>query len=411
MLTSRPFGFLFSSLTRTALVAVAAACVSMHAPAADDRDEPKPSRVDAGEPVWLSHPGPWGDLEIRSIYLEAPDYLVAGLKQPNSTTAWHFPGASEAFLTALFERAALPKEVQTQLLNPQRILIHEGVWTLFADPALLTAMTVEQRSVIYKELATSTLNPMHASPAYVVSNNADDWLREARLSDEEKHTVKQLLWKDGDLLAFSDVSILLNQCKTDAEVARIFKFMTRVASLVVNLKLPSGVNWKPLAQYWTDEGRVVDSLPLLVSAAERNSMKSIDVTHLLPAMARRRLYTFPTIESAAEGRLPDCQWTSLNFFNSTPHQYYLDARLTGARIREAYEPVEGPYRFGDVLEFLNAQGDAVHACVYVADNIVFTKNGDGMIKPWVLMWLADVKKLYLREPDFKIAGFRLKASA
>ena len=379
--------------------------------AADDRDEPKPSRADAGEPVWLSRPGPWGDLEIRSIYLEAPDYLVAGLKQPNSTTAWHFPGASDASLTVLFERAALPKEVQTQLLNPQRILIHEGVWTLFADPALLMAMTIEQRSVIYKELATSTLNPMHASPAYVVSNNADDWLREARLSDEEKHTVKQLLWKDGDLLAFSDVSILLNECKTDAEVTRIFKFMTRVASLVVNLKLPSGVDCKPLAQYWTDEGRVVDSLPLLVSAAERNSMKSIDVTHLLPAMARRRLYTFPSIESAAEGRLPDCQWTSLNFFNSTPHQYYLDARLTGARIREAYEPVEGPYRFGDVLEFLNAQGDAVHACVYVADNIVFTKNGDGMIKPWVLMWLADVKKLYLREPDFKIAGFRLKASA
>lgn len=411
MLRSKPSGALhiliFCALLCLSIVSITIAADDDK----DDKDEPAPARIEEGEPVWISQPGPWGELEVHSIYLEAPDYLVAGLKQPNSTTAWNFPNASEASLTALFNRAELSQEMQAQLLNPQRILIHEGVWTLFADPSLLMALTLEQRSIIYRELSGSPLNPMHASPAYVVANNANDWLSDAHLSDEQKQTVRKLLWKDHDMLAFSDVSILLAETTSDAEVAKIFKFMTRVRSLVVNLKISSKVDWKPLAQYWTDEGREIDCLPLLVSASERESIRSIDLTHLLPPIARRQLYTFPSLESGAEGRLPDCQWTALNFFNSTPHDYYLDARLTAARLHEAYETVEGPWHYGDVLEFINPQGDAVHACVYVADNIVFTKNGEGMIKPWILMWLADVKKLYLREPGFKVAGYRLKPAA
>jgi len=410
MLKNRPFGP-YSSIIQCAAALFALATISCaNTLSVKDTPDANPVRIEEGEPVWQSHPGSWGDLDIRSIYLEAPDKLVAGLKQPNSTTAWHFPGATEATIGALLERAGLSQETQAKLLSPQRILMHEGVVTLFADPEIMLAMTVEQRSVIYKELAASTLNPMHASPAYVLADNADDWLKGAHLSDQQKQVVKQLLWKDRDVLAFSDLSILLSLTKTDSEIATIFKFMTRVRSLVVTLKLSADEDWKPLARYWTSEGRYKDCEPLLISAAERDSMRQIDITHLLPTVARTRLYTFPSIDSAAEGRLPDCQWTSLNFFTSTPHDYYLDARLTAARLHEAYDVVDGSYRYGDVLEFLNPQGDAVHACVYVADNIVFTKNGDGMIKPWILMWLGDLKKLYLRD-GYRISNYRLKPAA
>lgn len=376
--------------------------------ATSEMDDPPPAHTEKGEPIWSSHSGPWGDLEIRSIYLEAPDSLVAGLKKPNSTTAWHFPGGTEASVAALFERAGLLKAIQTQLLAPERMLMHEGVLTLFADPLLVMEMTLEQRTIIYSELATSPLNRMHAYPAYVLSDDPDDWLKGAHLSEEQKQTVKRLLWKDHEVLAFSDVSILLGQTKSDLEVAKVFKFMTRVRSLVVNLLLPTGVNLQPLADYWTGGGRATEGEPMLFSAAERDSMRSIDITHLLPPTARRRLYTFPTVAAAAEGRLPDCQWTSLNFFGATAHDYFLDARLSGTRLRESYDVVEGPCRYGDVLEFLDGDGNAVHACVYIADNIVYTKNGDGMIKPWVLMWLSDVKKLYLRGGGSHISTYRLK---
>ncbi len=370
--------------------------------------EPEPSQVEGGEPVWISHPGPWGELEVRSLYLEAPDSLVAGLKQPSSTTAWNFPGGSEASIREVFSRAGLAAETITYLLDPQRILLHEGVWTVFADSMIVEALTTDQRSAIYTELARTPLNHMHQNPAYVVGNNADDWLREAHLSDTQKETVKKLLWHDGDLLAFSDVSVLLAEAHTDAEVRQVFKFMTRVRTLVVDVKLSHGQEAEAQARYWTADGRLKDNQPLLSSLEERSSMKAIDLTHLLPAMARRRIYTFPSVESAAQGRLPDCQWTSVNFFNSIPQDYFLDARITGAHLKEAYDTVQAPYQYGDILEFIDAHGNAMHACVYIADDIVFTKNGDGMIKPWLLMWLSNVENLYMRDPGMHITGYRLK---
>jgi len=46
--------------------------------------------------------------------------------------------------------------------------------------------------------------------------------------------------------------------------------------------------------------------------------------------------------------------------------------------------------------------------VYVADDIVFTKNGDSVLAPWVLMQLQDVESIYRRSPSTRIQGYRLK---
>jgi len=73
----------------------------------------------------------------------------------------------------------------------------------------------------------------------------------------------------------------------------------------------------------------------------------------------------------------------------------------------SYQTVEAPYRFGDVLCFLD-EGEGLHTCVYVADDIVFTKNGDSVLAPWVLMQLQDVESIYRRSPSTRIQGYRLK---
>ncbi len=398
-----------SSLLRTALLAVALLPLTGRSEAMTR--EPPPVSSDPAGLIWHSRPGPWGELEIRSLYLEAPDARVDGLKHPSTTTGWNFPGGSEAMLLALWERAGLSKETQARLMDPNRILLHEHVWTLFPDAAVVAGMTLEQRSVIYAELAKSTLNPMHESPAYVTGNRVEDWLRQAQLADVQKDIVRQLLWKDGDLLAFSDVSLLLGQATSDAEILHIFKFMTRVRALVVQLKLSASSDLRNLASYWTGAGLNTDGLPLLTSEVEGGRQSAIDITHLLPPLPRKLLYTYPTLASAASGRLPDCQWTAFNFFNTEPNEYYLDTRLTVTHLREAYQDVSPPYQYGDILELVNAAGDAIHGCVYIADDIVYTKNGDGIIRPWVLMWLSDVENLYMRETGMKIVGHRLKPVA
>jgi hypothetical protein len=69
--------------------------------------------------------------------------------------------------------------------------------------------------------------------------------------------------------------------------------------------------------------------------------------------------------------------------------------------------VESPYRFGDVLCFLE-DGEGLHTCVFIADDIVFTKNGESLMAPWVLMQLKDVESIYRRSSATRIQGYRLK---
>jgi hypothetical protein len=43
---------------------------------------------------------------------------------------------------------------------------------------------------------------------------------------------------------------------------------------------------------------------------------------------------------------------------------------------------------------LNKDGNAIHSVVYLADDIVFTKNGNNYAQPWMLMRLKDVLSDY-----------------
>lgn len=112
-----------------------------------------------------------------------------------------------------------------------------------------------------------------------------------------------------------------------------------------------------------------------------------------------------------QGRMPDCHWTSLNFFNFRPRDYYLDTRLASMHVLESYETVNPPYAYGDVLMFMTEAGNALHSCVYIADDIVYTKNGENMASPWLLMKISDVKRVYSHEHQTKIQGYRMKSDS
>jgi hypothetical protein len=112
---------------------------------------------------------------------------------------------------------------------------------------------------------------------------------------------------------------------------------------------------------------------------------------------------------AKNGQLPDCHWTSLNFYNFDASQYLLDSRLATSQVLENFLPVEAPYQFGDILFFLDSlTGDAFHSCVYLADTLVYTKNGRNVLSPWIIMKLEDVKNVYLFRDNGRVQGFRRK---
>jgi hypothetical protein len=113
---------------------------------------------------------------------------------------------------------------------------------------------------------------------------------------------------------------------------------------------------------------------------------------------------------AVDGVLPDCHWTALNFFNYNPEPIYLDEFFAASRLLAAFEPVEPPYRFGDAMVFLTEEMNAHHSCIYIAADLVYTKNGRSLYAPWTILHLKDVQSTY---PDFegkplRIQGYRRK---
>ncbi len=357
--------------------------------------------------MWKVKPGPWGDLEVRTVYLEAQDTLLAAVAKPNSVTRWVFEQTTETAVRGVLLRCEVPAGVTDRLLDPARRVATGNVISLYPSVDDLVALSPASRSALYAELAKSSANEYQRDPVYILGGDLTDWLMDAGLSEEQKDLFRKLVWKRGEALVFSDIQALLTLAKTSAEVLSTFRAVTRVRCLIVELQLPLKGDRNQFIEYWSAGQTDAPRLTFVNAITKRRAPQTVDITHFLPSLMRQRAYTFPEIELGLKGRFPDCHWTALNFFNITPKEYYLDTRLAAAQLVENYTTVEMPYKYGDVLCFLDG-GEGLHTCVYIADDIVLTKNGDGILAPWALMQIKDVDSIYRRSPTTRIQGFRLK---
>jgi hypothetical protein len=361
--------------------------------------------------VFEATPGPWGRLQCAYVYLEAPKSLIEGFPLPSPTPRWTFPIAMLPQLPALFARAGLSQALIDSILQPQKIVKDDNLVHVLPPLQELENLSPESRAIIYTELANYPENEYHVDPVLIIGTSVDEWYRGSKLRPELIQKIKQLSYMRGETIAFSDIPALLNYAQSDSEARTIFKACTRTRNLMVRLMLDKTSHADEIIKYWSfGVGiRRKDLEPLIQSIIELDGVDDLGISHLLPALARKLLYTYPGLDMAKHGVMPDCHWTSLNFFNYEPHEYLLDARLATSQVLENFIPVEPPYQYADVLFFLyNTTGDAFHSCVHLADNIVFTKNGRNILSPWVIMRLEDVKKVYLYKGNSRVQGFRRK---
>jgi len=105
----------------------------------------------------------------------------------------------------------------------------------------------------------------------------------------------------------------------------------------------------------------------------------------------------------------DCFWSAMNFFSDEPDNRFFDSDHTQTILRTDYDKVrEGEKQFGDILLLLGPANKALHMCVYVADDVVFTKNGANTIQPWVLMKMSEMLGTYEPERPFEVIVYRRK---
>jgi hypothetical protein len=355
--------------------------------------------------------GPWGELHGDYIFLEAPKSLLENFPLPSTQPRWTFPLSFLPSIPVLLKEAGLADSLIAALTADDRLVKELGLVHIKLTVAELESLTPQSRSSIYSELRKHPQNEYHADPVLIIGTTVQEWYQHSKLRSELIKKIEQLSYMRGEAIAFSDIPALLSYAQSDSEARQIFKACTRTRSLMLRLSLNDKTNIEELLSYWSfGIGiRRKDIEPIIQSIIDSETLHDLPLTHILPALPRKLIYTYPGLDMAKDGLLPDCHWTSLNFYNFEPHQYLLDSRLATSQVLEQFDAINASYKYGDILFFLdNATGDAFHSCVYLADDIVYTKNGRNILSPWVLMKVEDVKKIYIHNGNGRVQGFRRK---
>jgi hypothetical protein len=276
------------------------------------------------------------------------------------------------------------------------------------------------RAEVYRHLVPDTRSDAYAQVIRIPSRvPADRWFSPDTLPEPTRSAVVGLTYPAGNSFAIADYGALLQILPPEAD-ARVnaLRAIFRQPSLVLLLEKPAPDEIPALATYWGG-GQQADPSALLASFAANPTFRFLDLVHLLPPLAREymNLYAFTDVGAPAAS----CYWTALNFDVKQPDPRLLtlpghdgaEAALAWQRLQSEYDPIDAPGALGDVIAYLATGGRdrLVHLCSFVADDIVFTKNGLGLMAPWSLMRLPDVDAVYLGEPGVERRCFRRKTAA
>jgi hypothetical protein len=356
----------------------------------------------------ISQTGPWGQLETFEVLLEAPLDLLRASEPKSVRTRWFFAKMRAEAVAELIRRVVKQEDLADRLCDQNRWLEDpEGV-SVFPRNDDILQLQPDCRVELYAELARFQENFHHVEPEILYGKTYEEWLQGTEIGEKARNFIKAVSYRRGSVLQFSDTPALLGLLATEQERLAVLRALSRTPSLVAKIIMQAATAEK-LANYWHKGFRLKDTSAFMASVKRHKEVDRMDLLHLLPSGMRRILYTFPDPTTSRSGYLPDCHWSSLNFFNTQPLDRLADPVQATAYTLEKFSPIEPPYELGDVLFFTDRKtGDAYHSCAYLADDIVFTKNGRSPLQPWVLMHLSKVKELYDMHFDTKISGYRRK---
>jgi hypothetical protein len=193
---------------------------------------------------------------------------------------------------------------------------------------------------------------------------------------------------------FSDLELLRSELDSE-ELLRLAKVLNRRSTYLLRLSVgPDDI--ESLADYWGVGGRRTDLRAVLESMSTLQPEQRLDIVHLLPTLARERMFRFARVTAADYERpvIANCLWTALNFFNQIPDNRFLDVKYALDTLKRDYYIVQNNFRLGDIVAFVSENETLFHAAVYLADDYVFTKNGATPMAPWAIMRLDEVREAY-----------------
>jgi hypothetical protein len=337
------------------------------------------------------NPGPWGQLDYYYIYLEAPDHIADLISAPSDRTIWHFPGKTLDEIDAILTTALIDERQRNRIYNDSDVFILEPPYRLFPAIDIVESMNPLSRQTLYRHLSPWSENRFYRRPIIIESGDVRSWFANSNLTDETILHISKLTYQLGNSLAFSDIPAVLTRINSDKEEREFLRAITRTRSLVLRMTISADSDFAALKDYWTLGKNGKDLMSFFDSVSQTPAVEKVDVIHLLPSTPRKYLNTFPSLSLAMDGQYPGHFWTSLNFGRYNPLSDFDEEKTAISFIRKFYQPVAKPYRYGDLLLFFDVEtSDVIHTCIYIADDIVYTRNDRSPLRPFMLMKIGDL---------------------
>jgi hypothetical protein len=367
----------------------------------------KPYSPTNQEPYFAGHSGPWGELEYARLNIEPTDEFVAEEIKLFDQTRWFFAEMTREQVLELFAHQGLNAAQQTELRDGSTWAQEAGGVLIVPTGNFIMSLAPEVRGQIYSVLARSNRNDLQVAPFVYRLGGFTDWFGQSGLTATTLALVQQVVYQRGSALCVSDAPELLVRITDPDERRKLIKTLSRSAALLMKIRIRSESDVAALTAYWGRGWHVKDIEPLLASLTKVPGSISLDIAHLLPPFARQRLNSYPHPQEPGQ-RVPDCYWSAWNFFRDPPADRYFDEAIWRQELQQNYQLVEAPI-FGDLVFLARADGVPIHCAVFIADDVVFTKNGANPRQPWKLMKMEDMLARYPEEPPVRVAVFRPRA--
>jgi hypothetical protein len=336
---------------------------------------------------------PWGDLLKSDIQIERPGEYVAFEFGNSRDRDWHFGAVTPAQAREVMVNCGMPPHLIAHALEHAKTV--GGKFLVTPDAELITALASGPREKLYAALAQQPENYYMHSPFSFSTADFAEVFAGSSLDEATKRLVNLLAYQRGERTYFSDLGFVLDRHPAEADRLRLVKALSRIAAVMVRLQIGPDADIDKLVNYWAAAPgvRPMDVRPLLESVQRMEGGGAVSLMYLLPPFARERLFTFPLNSKSGEADV-DCHWSTMNFFKDKPDDRFADVNYTSAYIASNYYNIAQPSRYGDLVLVLDDKGGVIHSAVYIADDIVFTKNGRAYAQPWLLMRLKDVVTAY-----------------
>lgn len=335
--------------------------------------------------------GPWGTLWYVRSLIEIPPERVQVGPWAYTPTRWYLEGESDDDVMAVLRGCGLDDR-QAQDLLAAEIAVTNGVGHILQpSESFILSLDPETRAHLYERLGRYPQNEAQFSPFRFSGEETQDWLDGANVSSEVKALVESLIYRHGKARLFSDLTLVLNRYPSAQTHSNLFMSLSREATLLARVRVLPKDNVDELAEYWGVPDRQAEVRTMLRTLQVSGVCRDVPVTLLLPTFAKSRLYRY---SRAGDPAFPSCHYTAMNFFNEEPDNRFLDLGEAAKVLARDYVVVTNDFRLGDIILLMRNSREAIHSCNYIADRIVFTRNGGNWAQPWMLTTLDALIDFY-----------------